>query len=111
MGDVSALRRYRAYLEAIDEEAARTASEDEYLDLLAPSEVIDLLCARDEIEQQTLDADQRADVARLDDLLVKHGRVVTENSSSTGEPGSQWWWRLEQSPRVHGDALATVEEE
>lgn len=105
MGALAPLERYRSYLETIDEESRRVADDEEYLDLLAPSEVIDLLCVRDEIAEQSLDAEQRRETDRLDDLLLKHRRLIAENiAPRTGEPNARWWWRLHEGPQVREEA-------
>lgn len=109
MAAVTALDRYRAYLEAIDDEARNVTSEDAYLDLLAPSEAIDLLCVRDELVETDLAAVEQRERDQLDDLLVKHRRLIAENISPTpGEPRERWWWHLHEGPQVRAEALAAA---
>ncbi len=67
--EVTALRQYRRYLESIDKEA-RNTSKSEYIDVLNPGEVLDLLTIRDEICQVELSAEEQRELDSLDDLLV-----------------------------------------
>ena len=55
---MTALERYRRYLDALDREAVLVADQDEYLDLLTMPEVVDVLCLRDEIDGLRLDSSQ-----------------------------------------------------
>lgn len=105
MGAIEALDRYRRYLEPLDREATQVADEEAYLDLMSDGEIIDLLCTRDELEQMHLAPEQRDYLTRLDDLLVKHHRVIAENLWPFPEkPRSQWWWHLHDGPQVRGPA-------
>ena len=106
MAKVTTLEQYRIYLEAVDEEAQQT-SQDEYADLLSPGEVIDLLVIRDEISREDLSPEEQQELERLDDLLIKHYRLVTGNiPPEPRKPRSQWWWHLHAGPQVRQKALA-----
>jgi hypothetical protein len=107
MANITPLERYRSYLEALDEEVRRPQEGNEYLELLSPSEVIDLLCARDEIAEMHLDSSQCAEVERLDTLLIKHHLLVPQNIPPyPDEPRAHWWWHLHEGPQVREQALA-----
>lgn len=111
MGALEALDRYRRYVDVLDEYAARLLDQEEYLDLLTPGEVVDLLCTRDELETLRLDPEQVAELARLDDLIVKHHRVIAWNLPSVRtEPRAHWWWHLHEGPQVRAEALAAAPE-
>src|SRR6266511_3364033 len=107
MATVTALEQYRACLESVDQEVL--TSESEYADLLTPGEVLDLLVVRDEIDESKLNPDQRRRLVELDDLLVKHARLVTDNAPPQADvPRSRWWWHLHKGPQVRDDALAAT---
>ncbi|TAK33902.1 MAG: hypothetical protein EPO21_11280 [Chloroflexota bacterium] len=96
-----ALERYRRYLESVESEADRASGEEEYFELLDPGETIDLLCTRDQLAELTLGEAQMAELERLDQLLVKHHRLIAGNvPPSPDKPPSRWWWHLHQGPRV-----------
>jgi hypothetical protein len=98
------LQVYHKYLNAIEEEARQTP-QSEYLDLLSQGEAIDLLCARDEIEEDALQPTERQELARLDDLLLKHHRLISAHVPLIPDkPRSQWWWHLDKGPQVREEA-------
>jgi DNA-binding XRE family transcriptional regulator len=93
----SAIGRYRRYLNAVDREAEKSLSEENYLDLLSDGEIIDLLCTRDELAQLTLNASEQTELEELDDLLEKHHRVISENLPPLpAKPRSRWWWHVNE---------------
>ena len=107
MATVTALEQYRAYLESVDQEVLTSGSE--YADLLTPGEVLDLLVVRDEIDESKLNPDQRRRLVELDDLLVKHARLVSDNIAPQPDlPVSRWWWHLHKGPQIRDDALAAT---
>ncbi len=107
MATVTALEQYRAYLESVDQEVLTSGSE--YADLLTPGEVLDLLVVRDEIDESKLNPDQRRRLVELDDLLVKHARLVSDNIAPQPDlPVSRWWWHLHKGPQIRDDALGAT---
>lgn len=108
MADVTALTQYRTYLEAVDDEAKATP-EEEYIDLLSPGEVADLLVIRDELTDAGLSPEERRELERLDDLIAKHWRLIAENIPPHPErPRSHWWWHLHEGPQVRGERRAAA---
>ena len=87
---MTALERYRRYLDALDREAVLVADQEGYLDLLTMPEVVDVLCLRDEIDGLRLDSSQETELACLDNVLLKHYRVFEENTPT-----------VKQQPRSH----------
>lgn len=109
MAGVSALDQYRRYLAVIDRESARLPSDDleAYLELLGPGEALDLLVIRDEIAQLDLTPEERCELDVLDDLLVKHRRLIAENLwPHPAVARGRWWWHLDEGPEVRQRALA-----
>jgi hypothetical protein len=103
---VSALQQYKAYLESVDEEAKVTPA-DQYLDLLTPGEVVDLLLVRDEIDELQLTSEDLVERDRLDDLLLKHSTLVVDDIPPfPDKPRAHWWWHLHEGPQVRRDAEA-----
>ena len=103
MGNLEALERYRSYLESIEREAPEPSQAEEYLELLAPGEAIDLLCARDALADSQLDAYQAKELRRLDQLLKKHGRLIRGNIDPPGgKPETHWWWFLGAQAKTRG---------
>jgi uncharacterized protein len=94
---LTALQQYRHYLHFINEEA-KNMPKNEYADLLDPSEALDLLTIRDELSQAELSTDEQRELDLLDDLLVKHYRLIAHNIPVTDEPRSPWWWHLHEGP-------------
>ncbi len=96
MAPLKALERYRRYLESVDQEAPNPSEDgEEYFELLSPGEAIDLLCARDEIEEAQLSVEEAREVKRLDALLLKHHRLVSGNViPPPKKPDRLWWWFL-----------------
>ena len=103
--DDSLLERYRHLLRTLDEEAGKTPPK-EYLDLLGPGEVDELLLIRNRISEMDLSPEQKAEVSEADDLLVKHRRLITEwlSMGSVEEPIAHWWWHLDEGPQVREQA-------
>lgn len=100
------LERYRRYLDTLDAEAQRTPDEEDYLELLSPGEVIDLLCTRDEVAEMSLDNELLHELDRLDDLLTKHYRLIPENVPAfPDKPSERWWWHLHDGPQVRDLSL------
>lgn len=101
----SLLERYGRWLRLLDNEASRT-EDGEYLDLLGPGEVDELLFMWDEISRIDLSPEQRAELTKLDDILMKHYRVVAEwmPTRLPGESRSHWWWYLDEGPQVREEA-------
>lgn len=100
MAEIEALQRYCRYLELIEAQALRPSDDEEYLELLAPGEAVDLLCARDELAGAPLTPGQQREVQRLDGLLRKHARLVSGNAvPPPNKPEHFWWWFL--SPVGH----------
>ncbi|MBI4321196.1 MAG: hypothetical protein HY675_22115 [Chloroflexi bacterium] len=103
--DTSLLGRYRHLLKTLDEESSRIPP-DEYLELLGPGEVDELLLIRNQIADMSLGPEEKAELAKADDLLVKHRKLITEWQSmgSVEEPSAHWWWHLDKGPRVRKKA-------
>ena len=103
--DGSLLERYRHLLGTLDEEAGKTSPE-EYLELLGPGEVDDLLLIRNRISEMDLNPEQKAEVGKTDDLLIKHRALITEwfSVGSVEEPTTRWWWHLDKGPQVREKA-------
>lgn len=103
--DSSLLERYRHLLRTLDEESRRTLPED-YLELLGPGEVDEILLIRDRISEMDLSSEQRAEVRKADDLLMKHRRLIMEwlSVGSIEEPLAHWWWHLDKGPQVRDEA-------
>jgi len=102
------LQRYSDYLDVLDEHVQKQppASDESYVDLLSPAEAVDLCIIRDAIVDLALDSAQRREIDRLDELLIKHARVVAENlpPSPVSRPADHWWWHLEQGAQVRQQA-------
>ncbi len=107
--EVTALRQYRRYLESIDKEV-RNTPKSEYIDVLSPGEVLDLLTIRDEISQIELSAEEKRELNSLDDLLIRHYWLIAQNIPVTDEPRSRWWWHLHEGPEVRERASLNSEE-
>jgi hypothetical protein len=104
---MTAFRVYRDYLRPLDDEACRITDDEEYVDLLTPDEVIDLLCTRDKLATMSLNPEEQSEVSDLDDVLVKHHRIVVENIPPfPDKPRSHWWWHLHEGPQVRREAEA-----
>jgi len=103
--DKSLLERYQHLLRILDEEARETPSE-EYLELLSPGEVDELLLIRNRISEMDLNSEQMAEVRKADDLLIKHRRLIMEwlSVGSIEEPVAHWWWHLDKGPQVREEA-------
>jgi hypothetical protein len=97
--EVTALRQYRRYLVSIDREVRKTPG-SEYIDVLSPGEVLDLLTTRDEISQTELSAEEKRELNSLDDLLVRYYWLIAQNIPVTDEPRSRWWWHLHEGPEA-----------
>src|SRR5450756_770651 len=94
--DGSLLERYRHLLGTLDEEAGKTSPE-EYLELLGLGEVDDLLLIRDRISEMDLSPEQKAEVGKADDLLMKRrGRASDWVAAGPGVvPIPRWGWQLD----------------
>ena len=109
VGPVKYLARYGDYLDTVDKYAQETP-EHEYVDLLSPGEALDLLIIRDKLSECELDDGQQRALLRLDNLLIKHHRLVVENVPPYPEkPLARWWWHLHRGPWVREEALAAAE--
>jgi hypothetical protein len=99
------LERYRRYLVVMDEWAA--SWDGERLDLLSPGEAFDILSIRDRLAEARLAPAERAQLERLDDLLIRYRDVVAGNAPpDIAAPPERWWWRLDEGPRVRDEARA-----
>ena len=106
MGTMRLVKHYSDYLDTIDRYAPGRYGE-EYLELLGPGEVYDLLIIRDMISEEVLTPEEQTEVARLDDLLMKHRWLVIDNIPPEPEkPRSRWWWHLHEGPQVREQAAA-----
>lgn len=104
MAELTPLAVYRNYLDAIEAESQQTPR-NEYLDLLSQGEAIDLLCARDEIEEMHLGTEDQCELDRLDGLLLKHHHLVSAHIPLfPDKPRSRWWWHLDEGPHVREKA-------
>lgn len=103
--DESLLERYRYLLRTLDEEARKTPPE-EYLELLSPGEVDEILLIRNRISEMDLSPEQKAEVRKADDLLIKHRGLIMEwlSVGSVEEPIAHWWWHLDKGPQVREEA-------
>ncbi|MDA8188965.1 MAG: hypothetical protein M0T85_12555 [Dehalococcoidales bacterium] len=103
--DKTLLERYGHLLRTLDKEAEKVPPED-YLELLGPGEVDELLLIRNRIAEMDLSPEQESEVMQADDLLVKHHRLITEwlSMGSAEEPIAHWWWHLDKGPQVREKA-------
>ncbi|MBI4504311.1 MAG: hypothetical protein HY691_02155 [Chloroflexi bacterium] len=110
MEAVTPLEQYRLYLESVEEESPHTPA-SEYLELLSPGEALDLLTIRDRLSTMSLSPAEQRELARLDELLMKHQRLVVDNIPHfADEPRTRWWWHLHEGPQVREEALAAAQE-
>lgn len=111
MADVKALHRYRRYLDLIDREAPEPSDAEEYFELLTTGEAVDLLCARDTLAELDFDGEQLREIDRLDELLLKHSRLIEGNIVTPPNiPRSHWWWFLQEGPQVREQAKTSARE-
>jgi hypothetical protein len=100
------LGRYRRYLATMDTWAP--SWDEGRLDLLSPGEAFDILSIRDRLAEARLTPDDRRELQRLDDLLVKYHDVVSGNAPpATSAPRERWWWHLHEGPQVRDQAPAS----
>ena len=100
MAELRAIQVLRNYLYSI-EKHAQPEGEDEYWDLLSQGEGIDVLCARDEVLDEQLSDEERLELERLDDLLIKHRQLITSYVPPLpGKSRARWWWFLHEGPQV-----------
>lgn len=99
------LRRYSDYLDALDQHAKRVP-EDEYASLLSKWQIDSLLHLRDGIARSGPSPGEKDELGRLDDLLVKHRRLVVENVPHyENKNRCHWWWHLHEGPQVREQPL------
>ncbi len=91
MAKLTAFQRYHRYLELIDREAPEPTDMEEYFELLTTGEAVDLLCVRDVLAESDFSPADQKDLARLDDLLVKHYQLIEGNVvTPPGITRSRW---------------------
>ena len=105
--DSSLLERYGHVLRTLDREAAQTPP-DQYLELLGPGEVDDLLLIRNRLSEIDLNSKQEVELRQADDVLLRHHRLIAEwlSPGSVEEPTTRWWWHLDEGPQVRAEAEA-----
>lgn len=75
------------------------------------SDGMQALLLRDQIEDRLaeLDAQQRAELARLDRRLAEQWELVSEIAPpGSGVDRKRWWWFLHEGPQVREDAERAV---
>lgn len=93
----------------MDREAPQPTDDEEYFELLTTGEAVEFLCARDDLAESDLSPEQRRELAQLDDLLVKHYRLIEGNVlAPPGITRSRWWWFLNEGPQVREQASIEI---
>ena len=93
------LERYRTYLEAFE-----CFGPGHGLDY---GEAKELLRARDKLADLQLMPEEQRELARLDDLLIKHWEAVATDlfHPFLDQPRERWWWHIAEGPQARDRAL------